>query len=93
MEMSEVEVLVHINKTPYSVEETKKISYDDVLKVTKLPQGSTVVYTDTKFAKRKDYRAGFLVKGESIAIKDGLDISAFRLVDLQYNEDENGEEA
>src|SRR5688572_10214581 len=90
MEMA-TEVQVRINQTPYVVEETKRISYDDILKVTKLPKGSTVVYTDTKYANREDFRTGYLVKGESIAIKDGLNISAFRLADLLYKEE--GEDA
>jgi hypothetical protein len=81
MSESNTEVQVSINQIPFVVEETKRISYDDILKVTKLPQGSTVFYIDTK-GKPDELRAGYLIKGESVAIADGLNISSFRLTDL-----------
>jgi len=87
MSESATEVQVRINHIPYVVEATKKISYDDILKVTKLPQGSSVFYIDTK-AKPSEFRAGYLEKEESVDIKDGLDISAYNLSKLMIEDGE-----
>lgn len=85
--MSETaEVQININQKPFLVEAIKNISYDDVLKVTKLPKGATVFYIDTK-AKPSERRTGYLVEGQSIKISDGLNISAFTRIQLEEGED------
>lgn len=77
---SSTEVQVRINQKPYLVVEAKKISYEDALKVTKSIHGSSLFYIDTK-GKIEDRRAGFLSKGESVEIRDGLDISVMTIID------------
>jgi hypothetical protein len=72
--------IIRINGIPYTVETTPTISYEQVLKVCKLPMGSTVVYMTTKRGK-DDFKAGILEPKKSIELEDGLDISAMMVID------------
>lgn len=72
--------IIRINGIPYTVETTPTISHEQVLKVCKLPMGSTVVYMTTKRGK-DDFQAGILEPKKSIDLEDGLDISAMMVID------------
>jgi hypothetical protein len=74
--------IIRINGIPYTVETTPTptISHEQVLKLCKLPMGSTVVYMTTKRGK-DDFKAGILEPKKSIELEDGLDISAMMVID------------
>lgn len=67
--------LIRINGKPYKTDEDR-ISYEQILAVTKLPLGSSVFWMNTKRCREEEFASGILDTGEMVDIINGLHISA-----------------
>lgn len=73
--------VVYFNRQPYAIDgRVKTVTYDQIIKLCKVPIGSSVVFMKTKFGK-EDFKAGIVDPGQSIDLIDGLNISAMVVVD------------
>ena len=72
-------IYIRINNIRHSVDlsERSELSYEDIIKITKMPHGVSVVYLHTKGV----FKAGYLWPRDKIALVDGLDISAMTVVE------------
>lgn len=69
---------IRINGIKYKVDKYKELSYEQILTITKVPFGTSVVYLSTKGPK-DCRRAGILELKQKVTIEDGLDISAYSI--------------
>ena len=77
MSETEQDIAIRINGKPYLVDrKVPSISYEQIVKIAKVPLGTTVVYMRTKRCKEEDFRSGILDFKQKVDLEDGLSISA-----------------